>query len=111
MQFGGYNGVMTDTKAKKTRAIGGKAVGAYLKTLRESAGLSPTEVAAQLKTDATQIWRVENWKTDTRTSILFGFAQIVNGSAADIELLINNPNSTAEEGASLARLRVSIKQS
>jgi hypothetical protein len=101
---------MTDSKAKKTREIGGRAVGAYLRTLREHEGLSPTEVAAQIKTDATQIWRVENWKTDARCSILFGFIRAVNGSATDIELLINNPKATAEEGISLAKLRISIKQ-
>jgi len=102
---------MPDSKAKNTREIGGRAVGAYLRALREHAGLTPTEVAAQIKTDATQIWRVENWKTDVRSSILFGFIRAVNGSATDIELLINNPTATEEEGASLAKLRLSIKQS
>lgn len=94
---------------KKKLQISGVAVGAYLRVLRENRNMTPTEVAAALRTDATTVWRVENWKSDVRSSILFSFIRVVNGSVNDVELLMFNPNAKVQDGEDLAKQRIATQ--
>lgn len=89
---------------------GGKAVGAYLRFLREAAGLSVAEISQKVRIDVSQIWRIERGKSDPRASKLFLFIAAVNGSPDDIAQLINNPNATVEDGETLARLRKGLSK-
>jgi transcriptional regulator with XRE-family HTH domain len=90
------------------QADGGVAVGAYLRFLREAQGLSATEVAERAGTNQSQIWRIDNWKSDTRGTLLFAYIRAVNGDANDIARLINNPKATIEDGETLAKLRLAV---
>lgn len=96
-------------KKMRTRESGGIAVGAYLRSLRENLELTPTEVAAQIKSDPTQIWRIETWKADVRSSLLFAYIRAVGGSPDDVARLINNPTASASDGELLAKLHISSK--
>jgi transcriptional regulator with XRE-family HTH domain len=87
---------------------GAEAVGAYLRSLREASGLSVAEIASSVGIDASQIWRIESGKTDTRGSFLFKFIAAVKGDPADVALLINNPVATKDDGERIARLRRQI---
>jgi hypothetical protein len=89
---------------------GGTAVGAYLRYLREAQGLQAIDVAENIGTNQTQVWRIENWRSDTRSTLLFKFIRAVGGDASDVEILINNPNATHLEGEALARLRLGLKK-
>jgi|SRR5690606_10614666 len=88
---------------------GGIAVGAYLKFLREARGLKVDEVAEKIGTNDAQVWRIENWKSDTRSTLLFRFILAVQGDANDVFLLINNHNATIEDGKAIAKLRLGLK--
>lgn len=89
---------------------GGLAVGAYLRYLREKQGLQIVETADKLNTNQTQVWRIEHWKSDTRSSLLFKLIRAVGGDANDVEMLINNPDATVEDGETLAKLRLALKR-
>jgi transcriptional regulator with XRE-family HTH domain len=99
---------MTDQNAIKP-LDGGVAVGAYLRFLREARGLQVAEVAEAIGTNDAQVWRIENWKSDTRSTLLFRFIMAVRGDANDVFLLINNPKATYEDGQSIARMRLALK--
>lgn len=99
---------MSDEKPAKT-PDGLAAVGAYLRFLREVAGISVAEIADKVGIDPSQIWRIEKGKSDARSSILFRFIKAVNGSPEDVARLINNAKATAPEGEALARLRRGLK--
>lgn len=88
---------------------GGAAVGAYLKYLREAQGLKATEVAERIGTNQAQVWRIDNWQSDTRSSLLFRYILAVNGDANDVAMLINNRDATQEDGIMLAKLRLGLK--
>lgn len=87
---------------------GGIAVGAYLRSLRELQGLQAVDVAEKIGTGQTQLWRIDNWKSDTRSSLLFKYIQAVKGDANDVALLINNADATETDGEVLAKLRFSL---
>ncbi|NJK81345.1 MAG: helix-turn-helix transcriptional regulator [Chloroflexaceae bacterium] len=89
---------------------GGIAVGAYLRYLRDKQGLHAKEIAEKIGTNQTQVWRIENWHSDVRSSLIFRHIRVVGGDANDVELLINNPAATVEDGEALAKLRLSIKK-
>lgn len=95
---------MSEEKQPKTTE-GLVAVGAYLRVLRESAGISVAEIANKVGIDTSQIWRIEKGKSDPRSSFLFKFIKAVDGSTEDVARLINNPRANATDGESLARLR------
>jgi hypothetical protein len=103
-----YSVGMSDGKTPKT-TDGGIAVGAYLKYLRESQGIGVEEVAEKIGTDQSQVWRIENWKSDTRSSLLFKFIRAVGGDGNDVELLLNNRDATKQDGETLAKLRLGLK--
>jgi hypothetical protein len=100
---------MEDDKHPKP-TDGGIAVGAYLRYLREAQGLQAVDIADKIGTNQTQVWRIENWKSDTRGTLLFKFIRAVNGDANDVELLINNPSATISDGEALAKLRIGLKK-
>jgi transcriptional regulator with XRE-family HTH domain len=87
---------------------GGIAVGAYLRFLREARGMQVSEVAEAIGTNDAQVWRIEHWKSDTRSSLLFRFIKAVKGDANDVYLLINNPSATLEDGYKIAQLRLAL---
>lgn len=86
-----------------------EAVGAYLRCLRESGGISVAQIATVIGIDPSQIWRIEGGKADSRGSILFRFIAAVQGDPSDVALLINNPIATKDMGEAIARLRRSLK--
>jgi transcriptional regulator with XRE-family HTH domain len=88
---------------------GGAAVGAYLRYLREARRIPATDIAEKIGTNQAQIWRIEHWKSDTRGTLLFKLIKAVGGDVNDIDLLINNPNATQEDGETLAKLRLGRK--
>jgi DNA-binding XRE family transcriptional regulator len=93
--------------AKRTkRASGGIAVGAYLRVLRMHAGLSPTQLAAQIGIDPTQVWRIETWRVDPRSSVLLAFVAVVRGDVRDVARLIADSAAGSEEGETAARMRI-----
>jgi transcriptional regulator with XRE-family HTH domain len=100
---------MTEQKPLKP-LDGGIAVGAYIRYLREAQGMQATEIAEKIGTDLTQIWRVEKWKSDTRSTLLFKLIYAVGGDASDVGMLINNPNATKSDGEALAKLRLELKR-
>ncbi len=87
---------------------GGVAVGAYLRYLREAQHLATTEVAEMIGTNQAQVWRIDNWKHDARTTLVFAYIKAVNGDANDVALLIANPKATASDGETLAKLRLAL---
>jgi transcriptional regulator with XRE-family HTH domain len=91
-----------------TAHAGGEAVGAYLRSLREAAGLTIAQISNTIAIDPSQIWRIEGGKADCRGSILFKFLTAVGGDPNDIALLINNPTATRSDGETIARLRKSL---
>lgn len=99
---------MTDRKVIKP-SDGGVAAGAYLRFLREARGLRVDEVAEIIGTNDAQVWRIENWKSDTRSTLLFRFIIAVRGDANDVLLLINNPEATKEDGITFAKMRLALK--
>ena len=100
------------SELKQLRASdGGVAVGAYLRYLRETKGLQAIDVAEKIGTNQTQVWRIENWKSDTRGTLLFKLIKAVGGDVNDVDLLINNPDATQADGETLAKLRLSRKSS
>jgi len=84
---------------------GSEAVGAYLRFLREAAGMTVAEIAANINIDASQIRRIERGKSDPKSRTLFRFTELVGGDVHDIALLINNPDATSSDGTTLAKLR------
>jgi len=89
---------------------GGIAVGAYLRYLRVEQGLQATDIAEKINTDQTQIWRIEKWKSDTRSTLLFKYIRAVGGDVNDVEMLINNADATQSDGEALAKLRLGMKR-
>jgi transcriptional regulator with XRE-family HTH domain len=95
---------MADSKQEASRAAN-EAVGAYLRFLRDAAGISVGQMAEKVGIDQSQIWRIESGKTDTKGSFLFKFIAAVSGDPNDVALLINNPLATKDDGERIARLR------
>jgi hypothetical protein len=97
-------------RTKNRRKSGGKAVGAYLRTLREDAELTTTEVAARIQTHPTQIWRIETWQSDISSSLLLAYVRAIGGNVLDIEHLMNNPDANVHDGENLARKYLRYKE-
>lgn len=89
---------------------GGIAVGAYLRYLREAQSIQVQDVADKIGTNQSQVWRIEHWKSDTRSSLLFKFIKSVGGDANDVFLLMNNPDASVSDGETLAKLRLGLKK-
>jgi transcriptional regulator with XRE-family HTH domain len=92
-------------KKDKSASPGSEAVGAYLRLLRDAAGLTLAEISDKVGIDPSQIWRIERGKSDPKTSTMFKIIALVGGDLHDVALLINNPGATSADGENLARLR------
>lgn len=80
------------------------AVGAYLKTLRESRGLTLADVASSAGTNEAQVIRIEKGGIDTRGSLLLMILKAVRGRPEDLLGLMTSPEATEEDGRRIARL-------
>lgn len=83
-----------------------EAVGAYLRTLRESLKLTQVALAEDVETNESQIIRLEQGRVDTRGSLLMAVTQVLGGRPDDIQRLILNPQATARDGIALANMRL-----
>lgn len=90
--------------------MGTTAVGAYLRTLRETQQISRAALAAQVGTHESQLVRIEAGDQDTRGSFLLRLISRLKGTADDIAALIEK-NATEEEGKSLAQQRLAGRHS
>jgi hypothetical protein len=90
--------------------MGMKAVGAYLRTLREGRGLSRVWVAEQAGTNDTSIYRVEQRGQEAGPKILIGFVRAVSGSFDDIDELLKVDDLPVDVGVRLAEQRLSSEQ-
>lgn len=102
--------MLMDEQNQVKPSDGGVAVGAYLRYLREAQGISVRDVADKIDTNQAQVWRIEHWKSDTRSSLLFKFIRTVNGSGDDVEMLMNNPGATAADGETIAKMRLKLNK-
>lgn len=79
-----------------------KAVGLYLRVLREEKRIGRVALGKRLGTDDTQIERIEKGQIDTRSSLLFGFVDVVQGDPDDVATLILDVEDVPEKGQALA---------
>lgn len=78
------------------------AAGAYLQTLRTSAGLSQKDVAKLLKTSDSQIDRIERGQTNTRGTVWFQVAEILAANLYELSQLLTDTSASKEDGIALA---------
>lgn len=78
------------------------AVGAYLQYLRDGLGMSRVELAGKVKTNESQIIRIEAGTIDTRSSLLFAIIDAVRGDPNHIRRLMNS-KATTEDARQLAQ--------
>lgn len=90
--------------------MGMKAVGSYLRILREAERIGRGALAQQINTDDSQIERIEKGKIDTRGSLLFAFIRAVRGNAEHVMVLLLDEAATEADGQVLAKswLRVML---
>jgi transcriptional regulator with XRE-family HTH domain len=74
------------------------AVGSYFRTLRKSRKLSIQQVAKHIGTSVSQVSRIETGEQETRGTLLFAFAGLVQASIQDIAELLLDPHATSEMG-------------
>jgi transcriptional regulator with XRE-family HTH domain len=79
-----------------------KAVGAYLRRLREGKGMTTTQVGAALDTVEAQIRKIENGAVDTRGSMLINLCLLLEGDLGDIAQLMISEQATPERAIRLA---------
>ena len=78
--------------------MGTVEAGAYLRDCREARGLSVLAVARKLHTSKSQIERIEDGEIDTRSSLIAGFARLVNANANRLfSLLLGEPVPDTDE--------------
>ena len=72
--------------------MGTQQAGAYLELRRKQMGLSRAKVAKALRTTEKQIERIEGGEIDTRSSLIAGFARLVDANAQRLfSLLLGEP--------------------
>lgn len=84
------------------KSTGNRAVGAYLRRLRELHGYNRTKVAAALNTNENHIKRMEDAEVNTSGTNLLKFVRFVEGSAEHLADLVMNADATEEDGRKLA---------
>jgi transcriptional regulator with XRE-family HTH domain len=82
--------------------MGLKAVGEYLRLLREHRGFSLTDLAAMVATSASQIWRIENAKSETRLAQVAQVCVLVGGEWEHIFTLLQEEKDSIELAHRLA---------
>lgn len=80
-----------------------KAVGAYLRILRTARQLKLQQIAEAVGTSISQISRIEHGDQETRASIIFGFASVVQANLDHLSLLFRDKTATIEDGEQFAR--------
>jgi transcriptional regulator with XRE-family HTH domain len=78
------------------------AVGGYIQRLRETRGMTVTQLAAALETTEGQIRNIEKGRVDTRSSMLINLCDYLQGSLDDIAQLMLSETATPEYGAKIA---------
>jgi transcriptional regulator with XRE-family HTH domain len=81
-----------------------RAVGTYLRTLREAQELSRAEIARALETNEVQVARIEKGEIDTRGSLLLQFLKVVRGDAEQLTSLMTDPLATESTGRTMAEM-------
>jgi len=89
-------------KMKYNAPMSLKATAAYLKLLRENAGISQAELARRTHTSSSQINRLEDAKGEVRASLMASIVRALNASAEDVITLLVDSSATAESGQKLA---------
>ena len=79
------------------------ALGAYLKRLREDAGLSRLGLSKLVNTSDSQIIRIEQGQ-ETRGSLLAKIIKVLNANPEDVVNLLVSSDYTAEDGVYRAEL-------
>lgn len=82
--------------------MGNKAVGAYLRRLRELHGYNRTKVAAAIDTNENMVRLIEEAEINTSGIRLLKFLRFVEGSAEQVADLAMRDDTTADEGRRLA---------
>ncbi|MDP9317022.1 MAG: helix-turn-helix domain-containing protein [Chloroflexota bacterium] len=80
-----------------------KAVGTYIRTLREAHRLSRVDVAVATGTSESQIVRIEAGEQEPRGPLFLKIVNAVRGSADHVMQLVLNESATAEQGQKLAQ--------
>lgn len=89
-----YNGVMSLN-----------ATAAYLKYLRERAGMSQAELARRTYTSSSQINRMEDAKGEVRASLMARIVLVLDANPVDIINLLADEKATEDSGQKLAETR------
>lgn len=82
--------------------MGKQAVGAYLRVLREARQMSREILARKLKTNGSQIERIEAGGIDTRGSLLLRLVDVLKGNVEHLKQLFLDEQATADDGRRLA---------
>ncbi len=83
--------------------MGSKAIGAYLRTLREARRLSRAAITQLIDVTESQIERIEKGAIDTRGTMLLQLADFFNGNLEHIKRLALTKNATEDDGKHLAQ--------
>lgn len=86
--------------------MGVKALGAYLKYFRKQRGLSLTDIADDLDTSSSQIYRVEEGQVDARATLIAGMTSVLKAAPLDVFFLLLLPSDDPSEGERLAIFRL-----
>lgn len=85
------------------------ATGAYLKRLREDAGMSRLALSKKVETSDSQIIRIESGQ-ETRGSLLAKIIKVLKANADDVIDLLTSPDYTAEHGTARAEAWIKKRQ-
>jgi len=83
------------------------ATGAYLKRLREAAGLSRLGLSKMVDTSDSQIIRIERGE-ETRASLLARIIKVLDANPADVNELLVSDSANSEDGIRMADLRIAV---
>lgn len=83
-----------------------RAVGAYLRALRENQGLSQGKLAEMVGVAGNTIWRIEAGKQEPRADALAAILTAVHGRIEHIQELISSDVATLIDGERLAQERL-----
>lgn len=86
--------------------MGIKAVGAYLRVLREQQNLSQKHIALKLMVSEKQVSRWEKGTSNPAGVMLIHFASLVGGNLDDISSLLLSPTDIPDDGEISAKKRI-----
>ena len=82
--------------------MGMKAVGVYLKTLREHRRLSQAALGRLVGVGSAQIFRIEDGNSEPRATILAAVATVLGADSATVIDLLADTDATPDDGRILA---------